>query len=508
MSSSPPFTSAQPRGTLLETEVEDLSSDDSLYETSGTDTEQFEKKPTKRSGKRPSSTGKLRRGSSTGGDEPPLKKSIPHSTWLSRTAPDRAISDSLDQSRARDLSIHLYNAHALKRRARLAKLTPEGSRNKDSLWQPPKHWTAWPLPRNEVPQVKKAIWADVEDDEKTWRSLDYPNSRSGELCEQLLGVVLKTAKERFLAEDFNRETDNNSTPHGRTSSNHASASTSRAATETEASVSGSDEDFAEELKGTSPKQPSRCQSEDSLYSDEVNPDSINDHAIHHKSKDSGKIKQPNRPVAPSDDPRLQSLKPVIMADEEVARSILQPSIHHIISKLDTLLMGLHHARRASQRVNDDSASETHTDPDDDQSQAPTRAQSRSRSTHSRKRIVPRRQPSQSRSRAPSEAADSGMSTSESRSSSRPPAKRARRSSSPASKARRTRRQRARLGLRDWSDVLGIAAMQGWDREVIDAAAKRCAALFQEGMDFRVVDGLEVDEFSYLPVGMTKKPEGA
>jgi len=50
----------------------------------------------------------------------------------------------------------------------------------------------------------------------------------------------------------------------------------------------------------------------------------------------------------------------------------------------------------------------------------------------------------------------------------------------------------RIGLRDWSDVLGIAALQGWDGVVIDAAAKRCAALFGEGMDFRVL-GAEGEE---------------
>jgi len=64
-----------------------------------------------------------------------------------------------------------------------------------------------------------------------------------------------------------------------------------------------------------------------------------------------------------------------------------------------------------------------------------------------------------------------------------------------------------MGLRDWSDVLGVAAMQGWDRAVVDAAAGRCAALFGEGMDFRVVDGVEVDGFSHLPAGIARKTEG-
>jgi N-terminal acetyltransferase B complex catalytic subunit len=36
---------------------------------------------------------------------------------------------------------------------------------------------------------------------------------------------------------------------------------------------------------------------------------------------------------------------------------------------------------------------------------------------------------------------------------------------------------------DWSEVLGLAAVQGWDREAIARTAQRCAALFGESMSF-------------------------
>jgi hypothetical protein len=42
----------------------------------------------------------------------------------------------------------------------------------------------------------------------------------------------------------------------------------------------------------------------------------------------------------------------------------------------------------------------------------------------------------------------------------------------------------RLGLRDWSDVLGMAALTGWDEQVLRRASKRCADLFGEDMLFR------------------------
>ncbi|MCJ1435939.1 hypothetical protein MMC27_005315 [Xylographa pallens] len=507
MSSSPPFKSAQPRGTVLETEIEDLSSDDSLYENSGTDPEQFEKRPSKRSTNRPFSAEKLQPSSSSGTLEVPIKNSIHHSTWLSQTAADRTISDSLDQIKSRDLSLHLFNTHALKKRARVAKLKNHGLPEKGSFWKPPKHWTAWPLASDEVPLPNKATWADVEDGEQTWRSLDHIDGPSGQLCEELIGVVLKTAKERFITEGFHHDTKDVSTAHDRISSNHNSVSTSRAISETEASVYSSDTESDDELEGSSSEMHSRHRNEESLSSDDLDQDSVGNREAYKRKEPRDEGEKSHRPLGPSDDPRLHSLKPVVMADEELASSILKPSIRHILSKLDTLLMGLHHARRASLRVNDDSASETQTDVDDDPSYSQSSLRSRSQPTHSPKRSIPQHRNSQSQSRAPSEAADSDMSTSSSKTSSRPPAKRARRSSSPSSKARRFRRQRDRMGLRDWSDVLGIAAMQGWDRAVIDAAAERCSALFEEGMDFRVVDGLDVNEFSYLPVGIKKKNEG-
>jgi len=40
------------------------------------------------------------------------------STWQSLTEQERGLAASLDQLRNQDLSIHLYNAHALKRRAK------------------------------------------------------------------------------------------------------------------------------------------------------------------------------------------------------------------------------------------------------------------------------------------------------------------------------------------------------------------------------------------------------
>jgi len=47
------------------------------------------------------------------------------STWQTLTAQERALAASLDQIRNADLSVHLYNAHALKQRAQILSANPD-----------------------------------------------------------------------------------------------------------------------------------------------------------------------------------------------------------------------------------------------------------------------------------------------------------------------------------------------------------------------------------------------
>ncbi len=47
----------------------------------------------------------------------------------------------------------------------------------------------------------------------------------------------------------------------------------------------------------------------------------------------------------------------------------------------------------------------------------------------------------------------------------------------------------KLGLRDWSEILGVAALVGFPEEVVHRATQRCANLFGEGMVMRwLVEG--------------------
>ncbi|KAL8742506.1 MAG: hypothetical protein Q9190_005012, partial [Brigantiaea leucoxantha] len=89
------------------------------------------------------------------------------STWRSRTAAERDIAGSLDQLRAKDLSIHLFNVYKLKRREHDTNLQAKASCPEDEtaskrpLWMPPKHWTAWPMRPSIVPrESEEVLWKE------------------------------------------------------------------------------------------------------------------------------------------------------------------------------------------------------------------------------------------------------------------------------------------------------------------------------------------------------------
>lgn len=56
------------------------------------------------------------------------------------------------------------------------------------------------------------------------------------------------------------------------------------------------------------------------------------------------------------------------------------------------------------------------------------------------------------------------------------------------KQARKRENARRLGLRDWKDVLGAAALAGFPQTVVDSAARRCANLFGGSMELHTLNG--------------------
>ena len=327
------------------------------------------------------------------------------STWRSWTAADRAISNSLDQLKAEDLSVHLFNAHALKKRDWNAIINEE---NQDSQqdstdnWQPATSWTAWPMRVEDVPRGQMRLCEVDPATEHMGRLLRKHAKPSQELEDLLTTIIVKEAKDRFLRR---RSYDESS------------------------------------------------DSEDSVDSEEGRSRTKHSHS-HLESTH-----------------RTLNLKPVVLADDDYAKSVLRPTVRHLLTRVDELLMGLHHARQTYLSIVDDTQSELQTDADDDTHSIEERKNS-SRSSSKRGRSR------KGRLNTSNPASSRGSSLAR-------PQKR-RRSLSTASQARRLSSRQARLGLRDWSDILAVASMQGWDTSVLKTTADRCASLFGEGIKFRTL----------------------
>lgn len=329
----------------------------------------------------------------------PNKFSGPASTWRSWIISDRQLATSLDQLNARDVSAHLYNAYALKRRA-IGPITPrKRSLTNDELetdisgeeqegaqrWVPPKSWTTWPMAPSIVPREgEDQDWDSRYVHQARHRSRGILVTQRQVLEDVLTGEVQKQAKQRFC------------------------------------------------------------------------------------SRNARDVGVGFVPVGYHTDPDRLELEPVVLADDDTARHLLAPSIHHILAKLDDLLTGLHHARYAYMAV-DESSSES---------------QYHSGQGSSSARKMRKWQPVHPRLGKESIESFKEPQTSPPKVERKPQRERVRPNSRQSCSLRK---RKYHSGLRDWSDVLGIASMTGWEPGIVQRAATRCAALFDENMTFRTLE---------------------
>jgi hypothetical protein len=357
----------------------------------------------------------------------------PESTWRSWNTDEREVVYAIDEERAQDLSIHLFNAHSLRQRAQRSSLGPrkkmkrrrsEGESSEVVLFDPPKSWTAWPLPPFEVPRTGLI---DPTDDPRPSATLE----------ECFIAVTMRAARRRWEAREWESEEEPQHAP-----------------------------DTSSPVEDQLSTKTSQSEREHGLpRGNESNSDMVGVPVFTLQSvpgSDESVTREDEVESSPGGESRVPESKPVPLADNETARVLLLPSTRHILGKLDDTLRGLHHARQsyAAGRSKDkgtpiDSASEiTET----------SWPSTRGRTSPPRHRAVS----------VTSVASDaSTLSTSTRR-----------------TKAMRSRHkephdvQIERLGLRDWSDVLGMAALTGWDEQVLRRASKRCADLFGDDMLFR------------------------
>ena len=359
-----------------------------------------------------------------------------------------------------------------------------GIPEKDQTFKPPKGWTAWPLPPDDVPRTGEHIGPPQPFEEYTFKS-EENGPPSQELEDVLMAVTLKFAKERF---ESRRE--------------------------------AAEEVYIDEEKGNG-------KGKEKVILDGEMDSSASEY--HDPSNDEEPIvKESSQSARPG-----VRIKPVVSADDEQSRELLRPSIRHTLSKLDDVLMALHHARKTCHRyshseagaTDDESVADTnHSEQEPDSpskrpvgrprkfADLPTRSKTdidpepqkldqadilRTKTTHlGRPKKAYERLDGETQEdylirvarlqKKPLPVFAPPAEVKEPKSPS-PRRGRERSRSAPAKRAtseelRESRRRK--LELRDWSEVLGFAALVGFEPDVLDRAARRCATLFGEGMVMR------------------------
>lgn len=374
------------------------------------------------------------------------------STWRGYTAAERHLAASLDQTQAGDLAAHLYNAHALKRRVWLP---PEELKHiKDwqsrDLWLkrgddlkstdstgefqteliPVKRWTAWPLLPTDVPGPYERFGRRRTDEGENGSMIDASRGQPAgcELREEMLAVFLRLAKEKWTARTIAEE------PLDEKPNRAGTASRSRSRSQS--------------VKSAPPSAPRTPHDDLDVEMGEADSLKKNDDptsASEAETKSAHVIDLNKRSRNPWT--KYPEAKPTFLADDDSARRILQPSINSLLIQLDGLASGIRRTRmnhfgRAAPSGTSGSETTLDVDPVKSSTKKPT---------------------SRASTRAPSVA---------------------RGNASEASSTQDDRGASEEVGLMDWSEVLGVASMIGWNEKVVARTAQRCAALFGEGMAFR------------------------
>ena len=436
----------------------------------------------------------------------PSRFTGPPQTWKGYTADDRHISTSLDQIQDSDLAAHLYNAHALKSRVRrsaedLAGLKSWQGRDtwlktgKDLQYTdvsglnqtelvPSKDWTAWPLsPSKLMDGSTRSRRNLVDGDSQEW-SIGNANSQDvgDELRDELLAGFLRLAKDQWNSRDvedeFTCNTDNTAVLQSRLRSKSLRSTTLR----------------------RSASRP------DVKMKDSTGPEG--DDA---DGRDDDKGEMEESTVGKKRGRRAQDEifgKPTILADDTRAQRLLQPTIHSMLGRLDDLALAVRRTRLNHFGRGDsyDTSSQNDLTTDAEStglgSRSPSRTPSKRRSksipstkssprTRS-KRLVsggPRNRGTNEGRDEISKRASASTDISDSDTTKEPSPRKRPRSESTASEesASTSRDWSTRAGLMDWSEVLGLAAVRGWDEQAVARTAQRCAALFGESMSFMPLD---------------------
>ena len=393
----------------------------------------------------------------------------PASTWLSWTEQERTTALSLDRVRSQDLSIHLFNAFGLKRKAQTLRgrgtkrrrkgkerarsvsgrfVTDEDSedesRSSDRRIALAKSWTAWPMSSDQVP--RQDLMPHIF--EIGLRRTSTNSRPSADLEAWVVATATRVAREQWDARGW--EIEKKPFPKRDMKIEHEEPLERMRGRDDEVSSGDDDDQIIEEAE----LSPSAQSGDEPMFYSQ--PAAFFDDHSSTKNEESDYN---------SEDPQSDR-RPVPLADDEKARQAFLPSARHILAKLDDLLLGLHKARYAYAAKSQGRARGRSSQ---SQSQTSETSQDRGRSNQSRSRSRRRRARSSSiHSDIPNV---SNMSVA----------------------SRRRPRRIQKLQLRDWSDIMGMASLTGWSPAIVERASERCARLFGENMLFRTFHDGEGNE---------------
>ncbi|CAI6081202.1 unnamed protein product [Clonostachys chloroleuca] len=419
----------------------------------------------------------------------------PKSTWRTLTEEERLLWQSIKRIEDQDLAIHLYNTFALKRRGKdpetAQDLIVQNVNGEESIWAPPKLWSAWPLKESQLPDEDLVATKDDPDEECTFR-MEETKTPSSVLEEEIGALILRIAKDKF-----NKRMDKASAVYPSVEDEEAMATSSS---------QGSDEDVQESRAGSVGLEPGDGSSR-RLIREEEDSDHVNDYVDLHERR-SHKLKTP------------KTFKPAVSSNDELSYKLLTPAVRHILSQLDDTLRKLHRSRTVGLSYQSDSSTDYSSDGGNGGQSSRTRGRPRRTTTDSdpdkpqspklkttkrgrpRKAQVPREGESQqefqeriareSHRRLPPKAkdADDDIPQNSDAASNPPLPKDAADAAFEAWLAQGTTktayamRKVSRWGLRDWSDVVGAASLAGFSPAVIARTTQRCSNLFGESMVVR------------------------
>ncbi|KAK1624920.1 RNA polymerase I-specific transcription initiation factor-domain-containing protein [Colletotrichum phormii] len=442
-------------------------------------------------------------------------------TWSSYTQEERLLHRSMEKLRNRDLSVHLYNAFALRNRAVRPSVAAEPDeadtdRPLEEIvdsgeWRPPNLWTAWPMNSRIVPGDDFLKETHDEDDDFTTRSRkeELPSTA---LEEEMTATILRQAKERFLRRQRKAQ-ERDQTARTRDESAHERTAASSMSALSSAASDNDDDD--KEEGGENAPSPSGQGAQAGVSDVEVeNPK------------------------------RSKTYEPVVSANDDLSANLLRPSVRHILSTLDNTLTALHNCRLAGlSYMTDSSASATDVEDASDAASVSSAASRASSSASKRKkkgrprskaprtpepewtRALERRgRPKKMAVPLPGEtekemkiriarsqkkripfSSDEEEDAAAGETEAEDGVKKAKGSGDETSRSRSPRKKRdlpaearaeakikaretmlGNWGLRDWSDVIGAASLSGFKPDVVARAAQRCADLFGQGMEMQTL----------------------